>query len=90
MSDTENDAAPADPKAPPSRRPGWGDSAPQTAPPMPFTEWPYGGSTNLGVTRPSSADSPARCSSAICFRIDFKPYFKIVCASDVNTDDASA
>jgi hypothetical protein len=25
---------------------------------MPFAEWPYGGSTNLGVTRPSSADSP--------------------------------
>jgi hypothetical protein len=25
---------------------------------MPFAEWPYGGSTNLGVTRPSSIDSP--------------------------------
>ena len=25
---------------------------------MPFTEWPYGGSTNIGVTRPSSVDSP--------------------------------
>jgi hypothetical protein len=25
---------------------------------MPFTEWPYGGTTNLGVTRPSSVDSP--------------------------------
>jgi Putative beta-barrel porin-2, OmpL-like. bbp2 len=53
-----HDAAPADPKAPPSRRVGWGDSAPQTAPPYPFTEWPYGGSTNIGTTRPSSADSP--------------------------------
>ncbi len=53
-----HDAAPADPKAPPSRRPGWGDSAPQTAPPMPFTEWPYGGSTNIGTTRPGSVDSP--------------------------------
>jgi hypothetical protein len=51
--------APSDPKAPPSRR---SDSAwpptPQSAPPMPFTEWPYGGTTNLGVTRPSSIDSP--------------------------------
>jgi hypothetical protein len=25
---------------------------------MPFTEWPYGGSTSLGVTRPASIDSP--------------------------------
>ena len=25
---------------------------------MPFTEWPYGGSTSIGVTRPSSIDSP--------------------------------
>jgi Putative beta-barrel porin-2, OmpL-like. bbp2 len=52
-------SAPADPKAPPSRRP---DSqvppTPQSTPPMPFTEWPYGGTTNLGVTRPSSVDSP--------------------------------
>ncbi len=53
-----HDGPPADPKAPPSRRPGWGDSAPQTAPPFPFTEWPYGGSTNIGTTRPSSVDSP--------------------------------
>ena len=52
-----HDAAPADPKAPPSRRPTWGPAA-QTAPPMPFTEWPYGGSTNIGTTRPSSVDSP--------------------------------
>jgi hypothetical protein len=52
-----HDAAPADPKAPPSRRAGWSPAA-QTAPPYPFTEWPYGGSTNLGTTRPSSVDSP--------------------------------
>jgi hypothetical protein len=52
-----HDAAPADPKAPPSRRAGWPD-APQTSPPIPFTEWPYGGTTSLGVTRPSSVDSP--------------------------------
>jgi hypothetical protein len=52
-----HDAAPADPKAPPSRRADW-PGTPQSTPPMPFAEWPYGGSTNLGVTRPSSADSP--------------------------------
>ena len=52
-----HDAAPADPKAPPSRRAEW-PTTPQSTPPMPFTEWPYGGTTNLGVTRPSSVDSP--------------------------------
>src|ERR1700676_4884163 len=52
-----HDAAPADPKAPPSRREYW-PGTPQTIPPYPFTEWPYGGSTALGVTRPSSVDSP--------------------------------
>jgi putative OmpL-like beta-barrel porin-2 len=52
-----HDAAPADPKAPPGRRAYW-PATPQSVPPMPFTEWPYGGSTNLGVTRPSSVDSP--------------------------------
>jgi hypothetical protein len=51
--------APADPKAPPSRRSDadW-PATPQSAPPMPFTEWPYGGSQSIGVTRPSSVDSP--------------------------------
>jgi hypothetical protein len=49
--------APPDPKAPPSRRKDW-SPAPQSSPPYPFTEWPYGGTTNLGVTRPSSVDSP--------------------------------
>ena len=49
--------APTDPAAPPSRRAGW-PATPQSTPPMPFTEWPYGGSQNLGVTRPSNADSP--------------------------------
>ncbi len=52
-----HDAAPADPKAPPGRRAGWA-AAPATTPPFPFTEWPYGGATSLGVTRPSSTDSP--------------------------------
>ncbi len=49
--------APADPKAPPARRDDFPPAA-QTTPPMPFTEWPYGGTTSLGVTRPSSVDSP--------------------------------
>ena len=52
-----HDVAPADPKAPPSRRAEW-PATPETIPPYPFTEWPYGGSTSLGVTRPSSVDSP--------------------------------
>jgi hypothetical protein len=52
-----HDAAPADPKAPPSRR-DYYPATPETTPPMPFTEWPYGGTTSLGVTRPSSIDSP--------------------------------
>jgi len=51
------DSAPSDPKAPPSRRSGW-PTTPQTTPPMPYTEWPYGGSTSIGVTRPNSVDSP--------------------------------
>ena len=50
-------AGPADPKAPASRRDYW-PATPQTSPPMPFTEWPYGGTTPLGVTRTASADSP--------------------------------
>ena len=50
-------AAPADPKAPAGRREYFPPAA-QSVPPMPFTEWPYGGTTALGVTRPGSADSP--------------------------------
>src|ERR1700739_1227923 len=50
-------APPADPKAQPSRRAGW-PGTPQSTPPMPFTEWPYGGSTSLGVNRGGSVDSP--------------------------------
>jgi hypothetical protein len=52
-----HDAAPIDPKAPPSARKPW-PTTPQTAPPFPFTEWPYGGTTNLGVTRANAVDSP--------------------------------
>jgi hypothetical protein len=49
--------APVDPKAPASRRDYFPPAA-QSTPPMPFTEWPYGGTTSIGVTRPGSIDSP--------------------------------
>jgi hypothetical protein len=51
--------APADPTAPPSRKPDaiW-PPTPQSSPPMPFTEWPYGGTDLLGVNRTASVDSP--------------------------------
>ncbi len=52
-----HDTAPADSKAPPGRRADW-PATPESIPPYPFTEWPYGGTTSLGVTRPSSVDSP--------------------------------
>jgi hypothetical protein len=52
-----HDSAPSNPTAPAGRREGW-PTTPQSIPPMPFTEWPYGGSTSLGVTRTSSVDSP--------------------------------
>ena len=52
-----HDSAPADPKAPSGRRADW-PATPESIPPYPFTEWPYGGTTTLGVTRPSSVDSP--------------------------------
>src|ERR1700730_9843554 len=54
-----HDGPPTDPKAPPSRRSEavW-PATPESTPPMPFTEWPYGGTTTIGVTRPSSVDSP--------------------------------
>ena len=51
------DSAPSDPKAPSGRRSYW-PTTPESVPPMPFTEWPYGGTTMIGVTRPSSVDSP--------------------------------
>ena len=52
-----HDTAPVDPKAPPSRR---DDVAPgaMTTPPMPFTEWPYGGTSPLGASLPNAVDSP--------------------------------
>lgn len=50
-------SAPSAPDAPASRREGW-PAQPETTPPMPFTEWPYGGATSIGVNRPASVDSP--------------------------------
>jgi hypothetical protein len=51
--------APSDPHAPAGSR---SDSAvpptPQSVPPMPFTEWPYGGTQNIGKTIPNAVDSP--------------------------------
>ncbi len=52
-----HDSAPSDPNAPPGRIADW-PPTPETTPPMPFTEWPYGGTTAIGVTRPNSVDSP--------------------------------
>ena len=48
---------PTDPNAPASRREGW-PVQPATTPPLPFTEWPYGGATSIGVNRAASVDSP--------------------------------
>jgi Putative beta-barrel porin-2, OmpL-like. bbp2 len=50
-------AAPVDPKAPASTKEGW-TAPPQSAPPMPFTDWPYGASTLIGNNRTASVDSP--------------------------------
>ena len=52
-------AAPADPHAPASSRSeaAW-PPTPQSSPPMPFAEWPYGGTQNIGKTLPNSVDSP--------------------------------
>lgn len=55
--------APKDPDAPDSRRKWW-EKAPTTTPPHPFSEWPYGGTTLLGVTRPNSVDSPLMAALA--------------------------
>jgi hypothetical protein len=48
---------PTDPNALPGRKAGW-DPAPETTPPMPFMDWPYGGTTTLGGNRTGSVDSP--------------------------------
>jgi Putative beta-barrel porin-2, OmpL-like. bbp2 len=59
----DHEKPPTDPDAPESRRKYWPD-APTTTPPYPFTEWPYGGTTLLGVTRPNSVDSPLMAALA--------------------------
>ncbi len=53
------DSAPVDPTVTPlsTLRPGW-PTAPETTPPMPFLDWPYGGTTSLGDNRTASIDSP--------------------------------
>ena len=56
-------APPTDPQAPTASREGW-PATPQSTPPMPFTEWPYGAVTSLGVSRPNSVDSPLMASIA--------------------------
>jgi hypothetical protein len=50
---------PSDPNAPPSARDAavW-PKTPVGTPPMPYTDFPYGGSPNIGTTRPNSVDSP--------------------------------
>jgi Putative beta-barrel porin-2, OmpL-like. bbp2 len=51
--------APADPHAPAASRPdALVPPTPQTVPPMPFAEWPYGGTQNIGKTIPNAIDSP--------------------------------
>ncbi len=54
-------AAPTVPNAPSSHRDGW-PATPESTPPMPFTEWPYGATTAIGVSRPNSVDSPLMTS----------------------------
>jgi hypothetical protein len=49
--------APPDPNAPAGKRSDW-PAAPQSTPPMPFTDWPYGGTTLIGDNRTASVDSP--------------------------------
>jgi hypothetical protein len=49
---------PTDPNAPAARRPAPWPVSPESSPPMPFTEWPYGGATDIGTNRPNSVDSP--------------------------------
>jgi hypothetical protein len=48
---------PTAPAAPPALRAGW-PAVPQSTPPMPFTDWPYGGTTLIGDNRTASVDSP--------------------------------
>jgi hypothetical protein len=54
---------PTDPNAPAGRRDGW-PATPETTPPMPYTEFPSGAATSIGVTRPNSVDSPLMAAIA--------------------------
>ena len=51
--------APADPNAPAASRSdaAWPPS-PESSPPMPFAEWPYGGTENIAKTSPNMIDLP--------------------------------
>ena len=53
------DSAPVDPTVTPlpATKPGW-PTVPETIPPMPFSDWPYGGTTALGDNHTASVDSP--------------------------------
>ncbi len=59
------DSAPVDPTVTPlsTLRPGW-PVVPETTPPMPFLDWPYGGTTSLGDNRTASVDSPLMVATA--------------------------
>ena len=59
------DAAPVDPTVTPlsTSRAGW-PVTPETTPPMPFMDWPYGGTTSLGDNRTASVDSPLMVATA--------------------------
>jgi hypothetical protein len=52
-----HNTAPANPNSPALRRKDW-PKTPQSTPPMPFTEWPYGGTSPIGVSTPNAVDSP--------------------------------
>ena len=58
--------APTDPHAPAGSR---SDAAwpptPESSPPMPFAEWPYGGTQNIAKTLPNSVNSPLMIALAI-------------------------
>jgi hypothetical protein len=56
---------PSDPNAPPSTRDAsvW-PKPPLTTPPMPFSDFGYGGTTNIGTSRPNSVDSPLMAAIA--------------------------
>ena len=49
----------SDPNAPPGRRPASQmPDAPETSPPYPFVDWPFGGASTIGATLPNSVDTP--------------------------------